>query len=430
MALIEKDLRHNFEFYSNNEALKRKADELFEKLDVGNRLLQNKKDFLINLLVNLKFALAQNRPLIIQKNKQWYAERPRDYYPDHQTYAVVRSLLDELVRQGYLEIKPHITKRVTTGYTPKPSLISFINSVDESEVINLRPSNFIILRTVNSSGDKIDTSYNDTTLTRAMKRDMEKYSDVRERHRISIKNIPAELYYEHADSIKMYSQRIPTNLAGGNFTIPLRKTYLVRIFNTNFNKEGRFYRGVECNMPKAVRKYFHIDGHSTVELDYSGLHIGMLYNLRRKKLSKDPYAAEPNITPEKRKIYKHISLICINSGSINEAYKAIRKDLIDSNLRQYLPDTTLTNSVLKVYFDNFIKRNRVIEQDMFTKKCHLLMNLDSNIANKILLHFAERDILVLCVHDSFIIDRRYEGELKRVMRREYKNIMGFYPVIA
>lgn len=430
MGLIEKDLPHNFELYSNNEALKREASELFEKLDVGNRLLENKKSFLINLLVNLKYALVPNRPLIIQKNKQWYAKRLSENYPNHQTYAVVTSVLDELIRQDYLEVRPYILKRVTSGYIPKPSLVEFINSVNDNEVRIIRPSNFIIVRKTNTSGEKTEVRYNDTTLTRAMKRDMEKYSDVRERHSVSIKNIPAELYYEHFDSIDMYSKRVSNNLVGDSFTIPLHNTYLVRIFNTDFNKEGRFYRGAESNMPEIVRGYFHINGHPTVELDYSGLHIGMLYNLRGKKLTKDPYVAEPDITPEKREIYKHISLICINSGSINEAYKAIRKDLVDNNLRQYLPDTTLTNSALKVYFDNFIKRNPVIEQDMFTKKCHFLMNLDSKIANKILLHFAEKDILVLCVHDSFIIDRRYKVELKRVMRREYKNIMGFYPVIA
>ena len=43
------------------------------------------------------------------------------------------------------------------------------------------------------------------------------------------------------------------------------------------------------------------------------------------------------------------------------------------------------------------------------------MNIDSQIANMVLDHFTKKDIAVLCIHDSFIIQYDKEPELRRIL---------------
>jgi hypothetical protein len=50
---------------------------------------------------------------------------------------------------------------------------------------------------------------------------------------------------------------------------------------------------------------------------------------------------------------------------------------------------------------------------------------DSQIAESILKYFMKKDVACLCVHDSFIIEEKYQDELIYVMEKEYKKEMGF-----
>ncbi len=43
------------------------------------------------------------------------------------------------------------------------------------------------------------------------------------------------------------------------------------------------------------------------------------------------------------------------------------------------------------------------------------MNIDSQIANMVLDHFTNKNIPVLCIHDSFIIEYDKEPELRRIL---------------
>jgi hypothetical protein len=52
------------------------------------------------------------------------------------------------------------------------------------------------------------------------------------------------------------------------------------------------------------------------------------------------------------------------------------------------------------------------------------MNVDAKIALDIIAHFASRDLPVLAIHDSFIVQRRYGRRLRMVMDRAYRNQTG------
>lgn len=60
---------------------------------------------------------------------------------------------------------------------------------------------------------------------------------------------------------------------------------------------------------------------------------------------------------------------------------------------------------------------------------HKLQRIDSDIAERIMLHFAEQNIPCLGVHDSFIVDNQHSYELEAVMRQFYRDRIGFEPTI-
>jgi len=54
-----------------------------------------------------------------------------------------------------------------------------------------------------------------------------------------------------------------------------------------------------------------------------------------------------------------------------------------------------------------------------------LQYIDSQLAESVLKHFTSRDIPCLCVHDSFIVPKKYGDELEGVMKDTYKSKINY-----
>ena len=77
-----------------------------------------------------------------------------------------------------------------------------------------------------------------------------------------------------------------------------------RSFKIAFVLGGRYYGGIETWMKRELRKYIYINGRKTVELDYSGLHLRILYNMDKLECPADPYVIIENQSEALRDIYK------------------------------------------------------------------------------------------------------------------------------
>ena len=53
------------------------------------------------------------------------------------------------------------------------------------------------------------------------------------------------------------------------------------------------------------------------------------------------------------------------------------------------------------------------------------MNIDSQIANLVIDHFIQKDIPVLCIHDSFIIQHDKEPELRRILDQATHQVTNY-----
>lgn len=422
------DVLNDFSLTTEDPIVIKSADDILAKLNVGNSLLRKKRDFIVNLMVNFKISLSTRSYLAIPRGKDYYSKLSKLTAREYETYDIVTQILDELKDKGYVSSRGYIAKALRTGYYPSKVFNSEIDKVQINRIIKLRPKAFVVLRE-KYKGENIDIDYKPTNFTRKLEKDLSIYHDLREKTKISIVGVDVVTYTNKKDFfVQNSAQDITANTFLASPTvIELRSGYLSRIFNETFKREGRFYRGVESGMPKEFRKMILINGNPTVELDYSAHHIRMLYHLRRIKILTDPYDVEPN-KPGMRDIYKSVFLRCINTGSSRSALQSLWKYFNeDENAQKLLPDNSIDTR--KALIEKLMNHNPKIKDDFFKQKCFTLMNKDSNIAHNILMHFASKGILVLCVHDSFIIEQEHKQELEKTMIDKYKKIFKFDPVI-
>ena len=205
--------------------------------------------------------------------------------------------------------------------------------------------------------------------------------------------------------LSMMNQSDPAN------TLLRFPTRLYRVFNQNsLCLGGRFYGCAIQNLPSYLRSQVRIDGNPTVELDFKTMHPDILYG-------KTPFCGDAyTIYGFKRKAVKLAFNVMLNSDN-----KQVAKRTINHLIKSSLQVNNLVDAILKVH--------EPIKKYFFTGYGRTLQNIDSKIAEKVLLHFASLDEGCMTIHDSFIVRDSMEGELKSAMNRAYMEVAGSQPKI-
>ena len=222
-----------------------------------------------------------------------------------------------------------------------------------------------------------------------------------------------------------YSSSIPllgTDEANPLYLIELDGR-LYRVFNNgNFNEGGRFYGADYQLLNSEQRKAILINGNKTVEVDFQALHPRMLYHLKRIDYQDDPYTAVSNVK-ELRKPIKKMMQMMINAKTKPKAIGAFEKFL--------KAEPEFGNILYPIGLDareliNIIAgKHKKLHEFFNTGIGIVLQKRDSQIAESVLKYFMKKDVVCLCVHDSFIVEDKYGDELIDVMKKEYKKEMGF-----
>jgi hypothetical protein len=201
------------------------------------------------------------------------------------------------------------------------------------------------------------------------------------------------------------------------------KKYLQRKFNNSrFDNGGRFYGGWWITIPKEWRKYITINGYPTVELDYSGMHLQMLYAKEGAEITGDPYAIE-GVCKNFRDVTKLIFVILFNASSRNTALATIKNNPKIKILRNNKYPKGIRN------FDEYLKliekNYSIISNYFYTGYGVNLQFHDSTIIEKVMLRMIkEYDAVTLPIHDSLITQYQYGSELKSCMEDEFKVLTG------
>jgi hypothetical protein len=207
-----------------------------------------------------------------------------------------------------------------------------------------------------------------------------------------------------------------------------RDKFVRRIFNRgSFELGGRFFGGWWQNCPKEFRAEIFCNDWPMTEIDYSGLHIVMLY--ARLGIAfwqddlRDPYSLNlPQFVGDRdagRAVVKSLVLMALNAKGREVAFSAFR-----SNAPNGSPEKRFTNEQLAEVLSAFEERHPAIREFLCKDVGVGLMRSDSDISELIFKHFTAEGVPVLCLHDSFLVPSGCEDELRQAMSNAFEKVTG------
>ncbi|WP_457938824.1 hypothetical protein [Mesorhizobium sp. 10J20-29] len=195
----------------------------------------------------------------------------------------------------------------------------------------------------------------------------------------------------------------------GRWELMLGRNQLYRVFNNGrFTDGGRFYGGWWQGVPSRLREHLTINWYPTSELDYSNMQIAMLYSDSGLQLEGDAYEID-GIPPTHRKLIKRTVFKIINAAG-----------QIRAPLRTQLPDGWTWNQLMEAVRE----KHRPIEHRFGTGIGIQLQKRDADIAESVMLTMMAEGILVLPIHDSFVVEEGRQQRLREVMIQAYNDHLG------
>ena len=298
----------------------------------------------------------------------------------------------------------------------KPELISLIeeHGWKETMVDKAPDTECIILRDYDKKRHRqVDVDYVDTDQTIKMREGLCRYNSLLRRTFIDIPEFPV-------------GGVLPVS---GEQMIQLNRAnkFVRRIFNNrSWGDGGRFYGPWWQNVPKEWRDKIRIEDEQTIELDYSGLHIILLYAQQSLDYWRvdgaDPYRLPKYPQTEAfRGLLKIVLLTAINAKDIESAVKAVQWHVNqDWEEFEWVRERGID---LRKLVEDFTDRHHPIRNHFFTGIGVQLQNIDAKIAEEVINELSVKVIPVLTIHDSFIVTRQNEEHLQEAMTRAIQKVV-------
>lgn len=330
------------------------------------------------------------------------------------------TLFKDLIELGYIECKigyqnPETGQRYKTRIRALPLLIELIDNhglaefaervghvnilspltVSPETALPIEPRESIRLK--DGDGNLVD--YRDTRGTNLMRKNLSIINKKIEEARIALRLTDAQFD-------EMWSVLKGKRQHDSRIYVDFSKTSLHRVFNGSFELGGRFYGGWWEGIPREFRPYIEINHQSTVELDYSGHHVRMLYAEEGLQMPDDPY----DLDGFNREDQKTAVMIILNAYEESKALRAISSEGIKSG-RELL-------AKLK-------ERHAPIAQHFHTGVGLELQNKDAKIAEHLMLQMiTQSNAVILPIHDSFLVSKGFEQELLEAMNAAFQEVFG------
>ena len=188
--------------------------------------------------------------------------------------------------------------------------------------------------------------------------------------------------------------------------------YLKRVFNnSSLAQGGRFYGAWWQSIPSEYRPLISLNGDYVVELDYSTIHMHLLYALSKATYPLEDHYVFGRLTKDFRSQTKKMMNILINAKSEDSAIKAAKdQELFKAGMPEGI-DT------IEAYVEEIYSYHDPIQKYFGTGYGVHLQFLDSQIAMKVMQRMYPEPCLP--VHDSFVVRSRQEKKLNKVMNEEF-----------
>jgi hypothetical protein len=454
---------------ANRHTKKREVIELAKALlgDLGiNGYMKTLKWLaLICILSNLFLATWLGVPVMFSRNYHHY-QVPKRYRYDFYTRHHILPIVNKLQKEGFIEVVPgrhdlgKMSRMWATG-----KLLDRLEELSIEDIEKLPPPDPVIMTKRIRKGNRYvhePTTYTDNAKTEGMRRFLHSYNRLLEEACVEIE-LPPETYRTLSEKAVLYyivmargvtldrevvklldtlygeeredtvTEVISTHTSLLSFSNTLSLNYksLHRVFNReSWETGGRFYGSEAQTLPKELRQYLLINGEATEELDFSAMHLRMLYHRRGLEVPREHYDS-PYDFGKGKALNKLAVLIIVNCEPEQDEVKAISAAFRDDReLRRKFGDGILKHDFVRQLIADFKVAHPAIADDFFSGCGLKLQYRDSVIMEDILKHFVRKGVPIIPVHDSLIVTESHADEARQVMNEVYKDHMGFDAVIG
>lgn len=310
------------------------------------------------------------------RSAEHYSRRVLRYRNPLYTFQFVVAAMDRLSDMGWIDHDRAPPGRFEwqSAACPKPALFDALGRIIDGRLMLVKPAEAIWLR---DRGTRQLIDYRDNRQTERRRRLVEELNEA---------------------------------IMGANLP-PAAAAPIVCIYTDNFGQNGRFYGLGNCfqNMPLEIRKLITICGESVVELDFRTIHPALLYARAGAAPPSDCYS----VRGFSRALAKLGLLVLINAR--NEA--SARRAIATSD-----PMKATAPASMQVAFG---AAQRLIDQlkNLHSRiawafHCDMgleLMAQDAAIAAEVIRTMLARGIVVLPIHDSFLVPASKASELEAAM---------------
>ena len=203
--------------------------------------------------------------------------------------------------------------------------------------------------------------------------------------------------------------------------------FVRRIFNNSrWDQGGRFYGGWWQRCPKEYREKIEFDCVGGLEVDFSGMHIVILYAQEGINYWADignaPYSIEQieGIDPriDLRAACKLLLLTAINADSPQKAFQAFRQQSESGSLEK-----KLTNAQLCKILDALSSKHQPIAHKLASGAGIDLMFVDSQTTELLIDRFTYHyKCPILTIHNSYIVPFGYDRRLAEEMQGAFEEV--------
>jgi len=372
------------------------------------------------ILVNLLSAWKDDPTLCIALKMSNSGYKPKSRYNplaiSNKTIFVVKHLIEAGSLGSAVGFYNHKIKsgRLTRIWAA-PLLVERFKSLGlhSIDVTTATGAETIILR--NTHGDLVE--YEDTDKTNLMRSVLDDYN-------LSLKDTFIDIPTLGAPVVDLKG--------GAKLHVNQHDKFVRRVYNReSWDKGGRFFGGWWQRCPKKWRQKIFIDDQPTIEDDYSGLHIVMLYGWKNIDYwdtvapNDDPYQIEVPSFLESAEICrsyaKTLMLMAINADDNKSAFQAFRQRMNDTGDKL---GASLKNTQLSAMLELLRAKHTPIAEYFGAGAGIDLMNQDARITEYIIKAFLKAGRPILTVHDSYIVTMGDDGLLRKVLQEAFSVITG------
>jgi hypothetical protein len=316
------------------------------------------------------------------------------------SYRHTKSILDGLSRRGYIETfrgfrDPDTGVGYRTRIRATRPLLEFFDlyGFQPDESLNEDEREVIVLK----DAERRKVEYKDDHTTLRYRQFVDRYNEFLRETTIDL------------DRSELATDLIPD----------LSQKRVWRVFNNgSWVEGGRFYGPWWQTIHSSVRDCILINGKPTVEIDYRGIHVLILYakeglDYAKQGQGDDPYRLETAFGSDwcdsLRALAKIALLILVNASDRRSAIKAIRREAAKEPLTK-----RWSGEIVRVV-DALVARHAAIAKHFFSGAGLRLQFDDAQIAERVIGRFLELRKPILSIHDSFVVMEEDRELLRKTM---------------